>query len=290
MLYAQEWIRAHVSTFFWFIEGFIQDFTLGAITGFIGSAPELTLLFALAGLALMIFGFRSYKMLSSIAGAAIMGVLGWYLGGFINPNLLNANILTMFVFIIAGLPIFYALSAINAFLIPFLLCFVLVREFFNASILIALLVGAAVATVFCLYLLRRVCLRTSIEGGIILGLTFLSFYGYIVAFLIFAASAAGGTVLQHSLKKRHDLRKKELSNFRPNAPSPPTREEIAKEIEEEARERLERKRAPTPLPEGSKVSSELAELMDPEELAKLAEMPELTIKPVRPTWQSLGRL
>ena len=242
MLYALAWIRVQLTVFYGFVEGFFRELTLGAVTSFIGGRLAITILFILSGLLLTMLGFRSYKLLSSLAGAAVMGVLGWYLGFYINPELLNASILIMFIFIIAGLPIFYALSSITAFLIPFLLCFVILREFTAISIGAGLLAAAAAGALYCIFLLRRTCVRTSIEGGIIAGLAVLYLSGYYYALGVFVACAAGGSILQHFQKKRYDERMERLRDFRPNAPSPPTQEEISKEIEEEAAERLLRKR------------------------------------------------
>lgn len=244
MLFALEWIRTQLAVIYSAITVFLEELTLEAITSFLGGTPVLTVLFILAGLTLVTVGFRTYKFISSIVGASVLGILGWHLGSAINPDVISASILVAFVFVIIGLSLFYILSVINTFLSTFIVFFAVFGELFILSTDAKVLISSAVALLYCILLIRLKYVWTAITGGMLLGLITLYFFGYITALCVLAICAAGGTLLQYFLHKRYEAKKAELRNFRPNAPVPPTPEEIAKEIESEAVERLAKRNVP----------------------------------------------
>lgn len=237
MLYAIEWIQVQLTAFYDFVLGFLGGLTLESIGSFLTRSPVLLVIYILAGLALVLVGFRLHKLVSSLAGGAVMGYLGWQVGAAINSSLISASVLWALIFAVIGLFLFYFLFVINVGIGAFLVSFAAVRQLLAVSTEAAALVGVVFTAIYCILLLRRHFIRTSVAGGTLLGLIALHYFGYIAALGVLAACIAGGTVLQNFLRKRYEREVHEAREFKPNAPSPPTPEEIAAEIAEEEADR-----------------------------------------------------
>lgn len=237
MLYAIEWIRTQLAAIYDFVHGFLGALTLESIGSFLTYTPALLVLYILAGLLLTFGGFRSHKLISSLAGGAVMGYLGWGIGTAINPDFVSANVLWMLVLAVIGLFFSYFLYVVNVGICAFLVCFAVVRQLLALSIGVGVVVSMAIAVLYCILLIRLHCLRTSIAGGTLLGLITLHYLGYVVSLSVWVACIAIGTTTQYFLRKHYESQERETGEYRPSAPSPPTPEEITAEIAEEKTEK-----------------------------------------------------
>lgn len=241
MLFAIEWIRAQITAIFNFVYGLLEALTLESIGSFLVRSPVFLVLYILAGLVLTLAGFRVHKLFSGLVGGTVMGCFGWQAGAAINPHFISCRILWMLFFAIIGLFLFYFLFVINVSIGAFLVYFAGVCQLFAVGMKEGAISGAAFVLIFCILLVGRHCIRTSIAGGTLLGLITLHYFGYIAALGVFTACIAGGTALQSFLRKRYDEATRKAEEYKPNAPAPPTPEEIAAEIaEEEAAKKAER--------------------------------------------------
>lgn len=240
MLYAIEWIRQLLLAAYQFVVGFLEALTLPSIGAFLTRWPAMLVLYLLAGLALVLVGFRCHKLVSGLVGGAVMGYFGWQTAAAINSSYISSSILLALIFGAVGLFLFYMLFVINMGLGTFFVCFALVRWVFYANLVAAAIAGAVATMVYCILLIGRPIIRTPIAGGALLALVCFHYFGPVVVVGVFALSTALGIVLQFHLHKRHEIKQEEARNFRPNAPSPPTPEEIAAEIAEEEAERAAR--------------------------------------------------
>lgn len=242
MLYAIDWIRQQLDTGYLAVVRFLEELTIDSINDFLTQNPIMIVLFDLAALALILIGFRSHKLLSGIFGAVLMGFWGWQIAESTNTSFLTTYILLTLIFSIIGFFTLYFLFVISAGLGIFCLSFALLRNLVPTGILMPVILAGAIAIIYCILLIGKHTIRTPIEGGALLALIAWSFLGPVLTLLLFVASVAVGIILQTHLKKIDDEKRRIARNFRPNAPTPPTREEIeAERAEEEAKRALRQK-------------------------------------------------
>lgn len=243
MLFAIEWIRTQLEIIYEHLSRFFNALTLDAIGAFLTKPVIFLVLFFVAGLALVIVGFRCHKLVSCLAGSAVMGFIGWHVGTAINFEFVTVAILWAFLLAGAGLFVFYYMYAINVFIGAFLVAFVWIRQLFPASMLAMLISAGLVTAIYCLLLMRHPAIRTPIAGGALLGLIAWHFFGGIVAGVVWAACIVSGILLQRKSYARFEEMKRLARNYKPNAPSPPSREEIVAEFAQEAEEKAARQKA-----------------------------------------------
>ena len=243
MLFAIEWIRTQLEIIYDYLSQFFHALTLDAVGSFLTQPFILLVLYIVAGLALVFVGFRCHKLVSCLAGSAVLGFIGWHVGAAINVEFVTVAILWAFLLAGAGLFIFYYMYAINVFIGTSLVAFVLIRQLFPASMLATLISAGLVAAIYCVFLLRHPAIRTPIGGGALLGLIAWHFFGGIVAGCVWAVCIVCGILLQRKAYARFEEKKRLARNYKPNAPSPPSPKEIAAEFAQEAEEKAARERA-----------------------------------------------
>lgn len=236
MLFAIEWIRQQLVAGYLATVRFLEALTIESVNHVLSEFPLIPLLLGLVAVLLIFIGFRSHKILSGFLGAVSMGFWGWQIATSIKDSFLSVHILLTLLFSVIGFFIFYVLFAIIAGLGMFYLSFMLLRIFFTTGILQPVILAGIITVVYLIPLITRHTIRTPIEGGALLSLILLRFIGPVPAILLFAISVASGITLQIYLKKSYDQKLRSTMNFRPDAPSPPSREEIeAEHTEEEAK-------------------------------------------------------
>lgn len=243
MLFAIEWIRTQLEIIYDYVSRFIDALTVDAVGSFLTQPIIFAVLFIAAALALVFIGFRCHKLISCLAGSAVMGYIGWHVGAAINVEFVTVAILWAFLLAGAGLFIFYYMYAINVFIGTFLVAFVLIRQLFPASMLAMLISAGLVAAIYCVFLLRHPAIRTPIGGGALLGLIIWHFFGGIAAGCVWIVCIVSGILLQRKAYARYEEQKRLARNYKPDAPSPPSPKEIAAEFAQEAEEKAARERA-----------------------------------------------
>lgn len=240
MLYAIEWIRGQLTTIYNSVLELSETLNLESIASFLTQSPMLLVLYILAGLVLVLAGFRFHRLLSGLIGGVVMGYLGWQIGAAINPDLISSSMLCMLISAVIGQFLFYFLYVVNVGLGAFAVCFATARQLSTAGIETGAILGAVFMVLYCILLIRRHMLRTAIEGGSLIGFIVLHYFGYYAALGAFVICVVSGTIRQSVFRKRYEENRQLAREYRPNAPSPPTPEEIAEEIAQEKAEKAAR--------------------------------------------------
>lgn len=243
MLFAIEWIRTQLEIIYEHLSRFFNVLTVDTVGAFLTQPFVLFLLYIVAGLVLVFIGYRYHKLVSCLAGSAVMGFIGWHVGAAINVEFVTVAILWAFLLAGAGLFVFYYMYAINVYIGAFLVFFILIRQLFPVSLLMAMISAGLVAAIYCVFLMRHPATRTPIAGGALLGLIAWHFFGGIVAACVWLVCAVSGILLQRKSFARYEENKRLARNYKPNAPSPPSREQIAAEFVQETEERAIRQKA-----------------------------------------------
>lgn len=237
MLSATDWVRQQLFTGYYATLRFLDGLTFESVNGLFERNPRLALLLGLVAVTLILTGFRTHRFISGFFGAAAMGYLGWQIAASFEMGFISVNVLFMLIFSAVGFLILYVFYVITFGFGIFSLSFILLRTFFPFNMLQTTIFAGLITVVYSIFLIRRHTIRTPIEGAALLELTVLRFISPQTAILIFAVIAAAGIILQTHMKKKYDQIQRNAANFRPNAPSPPTREEIEAERAEEEKKR-----------------------------------------------------
>jgi len=242
MLFATDWIKQRLFTGYHAALRFLDGLTFESVNDLFERNPRLALLLGLVAIALILTGFRTHKFISGFFGAAAMGYLGWSIAESFEMGFLSVNVLFTLIFSAIGFLALYFFYMIAFGFGIFCLSYILLRILFPCNMLQTIIFAGLITLVYALFLTHRHTIRTPIEGAALLELTVLRFISPLTAIPIFAVIVTAGIVIQTHMKKKYDQIQRDAANFRPNAPSPPTREEIeAERVEEEERRALAQK-------------------------------------------------
>lgn len=205
MLIALDWIRARLAELAAFLEGVLRAVTLSAIRTAV-SAPWTSLaLSAAAALLLCFCGFFCCKWITGLTGAAVLGFLGWQLGGLIGRGTLSVRIILLLWMGILGFfflfVVYPAVVLVSSFLLAHALCGALLPE---APLWASVCIALAAAVGWCALFVNARLVMSALCGAVLLLLTFWNAAPPTLCLAVCAGVLAGGIVTQLRLRRRQE--------------------------------------------------------------------------------------
>ena len=211
MLFALEWIQNTYQSVTDAMQRFIGGVTFSAIEQALTAQLWVLIPAAVMGLALCLYGFKLHKLVSGLAGGALLGWLGWYLGLIMNPELITVPILYTFILAIAGFSLTYIVYVLNVFTASFLVAWASCAAFPGLPAGYRLPIAIVFAVVYCVLYVRRKEAMTPLTGAMLMGFITAGLWSALIGAAVCSVFTAAGILMQAVLKQRSDDKKSAMA-------------------------------------------------------------------------------
>lgn len=217
MLFALDWIQRTWNAAAAAVHAFTSALSLPAVSGAMTGFWPVLVACLLAGAVMCFYGFRYHKLIIGLVGAILMGVLGWYIGMWINRDqvavaAIYAVLLALAGFFILYLCYFFGILAGSYFLFTAVLvsCQGVFQRYSG-------LVAFLLAVLYCGFYIKYKLAMTALTGAVILSLLVFSLSPAAAGALL-CVFTAGGIYVQILLRRRYErlrirLRQEELEKY-----------------------------------------------------------------------------